>query len=355
MKDIYFIMPAMEGGGAERVVSVLSKFFVENGNKVTICLFNNKTIEYNLPENVTVDTSFIKGKTGVAKSVERIKDIRKLMNDNPDAVFVSFFTMFNLYLLGSGIGMKRRIVVSERLDPRKSMSNKEYLFPLRNFLYKRAYKIVFQTREAKEFFPEKVQAKGVIIPNPLREGLPEPFEGVREKKIVSFGRLEPQKNYAMLLTAYKEFSKIHPDYTLVLYGQGKLENELKKQADECEIGDKVVFAGFSKNVHENILNAAAFVLPSDYEGLSNSMLEAMAIGLPVICTDCPPGGAKMFINSGENGLLVPVGDSDATCDAMCYMVEHPEETDMMGKRASAVKRELETGRICKAWEDVMLS
>lgn len=355
MKEIYFIMPAMEGGGAERVVSVLSKYFAENGNKVTICLFNNKTMEYALPESVTVDTSFIKGKRGLSKAIERIKELRKLMKDKPEAVFVSFFTMFNLYLLGAKIGMKRRVIVSERLDPKKSMSNKEFLFPLRNILYKKAHKIVFQTQEAKEFFPKKVQEKGIIIPNPLREGLPEPFEGEREKKIVSFGRLEPQKNYAMLLRAFEKFSKIHPDYTLVLYGQGKLEDELKKQAEAAGIADKVVFAGFSKNVHENILNAAAFVLPSDYEGLSNSMLEAMAIGLPVICTDCPPGGAKMFINSGENGLLVPVGDSNATCEAMCYMVENPKEADLMGKKAHGVKTELETKRICKAWEDAMLS
>lgn len=355
MKKIFFVLPSMEGGGAERVVSVLSNYFANKEYEVSICLFNRNLVEYNLDDKVVINTEFIRNNSGISKKISRFKDMRNLLKENPDALFISFFSMYNIYLLLAGTGLKNKIVVSERLDPRKSIKNSKLLFKLRDILYSKASKIVFQTKDAKEFFPQNVQEKGIIIPNPLKEGLPERYEGQRRKEVVTFARLEPQKNYPLLIDAFEKFSKTHSDYTLAIYGKGTMEEKLKEIVKQKNLQDIIKFYGFSNSLHSEIRDAAMFVLPSDYEGLSNSMLEALAIGMPTVCTDCPPGGARMFIESNENGILVPVRDADSMCNAMTKIADDKEFSDKLSKNAVSVREQLKCQRICEIWEENILS
>lgn len=352
-KNIHFIMPSMEGGGAERVVSVLASYFYKSGRDVTIHLFNRDAIEYEIPQGITIDRETLCKKQNLAKKWHRFFHIRKLMIKYPNDVFISFFSMFNLYTLAAGIGLQTDIIVSERLDPRKSIPNKKFLFWLRNKLYARAKQIVFQTPDAKDFFPKNIREKGVVIANPLKEGLPERFIGERRHEVVTFARLEPQKNYPLLLDAFEQFSQRHPDYILKIYGKGTMEEKLKDIVRKKGMEEKVQFNGFVKNLHETIRGAMMFVLPSDYEGLSNSMLEALAIGLPCVCTDCPPGGAKMFIKSGENGILVPVRDSAVMCEAMCWIAEQEGFRNRLSINAEKLRFELTTESICAKWNELM--
>lgn len=352
-KGIHFIMPSMEGGGAERVVSVLASYFFKSGRKVTIHLFNRDVIEYEIPQGIRVDKDTLRDKKGLMKKWYRFIDIRRLMKRFPNDVFISFFSMYNLYTLAAGFGLQTDVIVSERLDPRKSIPDKKLLFWLRNKLYAHAKWIVFQTPEAKIFFPENIQKKGVVIANPLKTGLPERFTGERRHEIITFARLEPQKNYPLLFEAFEQFSEKHPDYVLSIYGKGTMEEELKELVYKKGMGEKVEFKGFAKDLHDMVRSAMMFVLPSDYEGLSNSMLEALAIGMPCVCTDCPPGGAKMFINSGENGILVPVRDSAAMCEAMCRIAEQEEFRNRLSINAEKVRFELTEENICAKWNQLM--
>lgn len=348
MKKIFFITNELSGGGAERVMSVVANYLDDKKYEVHFLILKKSQSEY--PMNETV----IKHQWDSQKSgdvIGQIKYIRGFMKSNPGATFVSFFTHQNLYTILASFGMKVKVVVSERNDPEYSIHGKIKKIA-RKILYASSMcdEIIFQTKGASEYFPDKIRRKGVIIPNPLKDGLPQPYTGERRKEVVSFGRFEPQKNYRMLIDAFSMFVEKFPDYKLTLYGKGSLESELKEQIKKLNIEDKVEFAGFCKDVHERIVDAAMFVLPSDYEGLSNSMLEAMAIGLPVICTDSPPGGASEYIDNGVNGLLVPVGDACATSTAMEKMAAEPQNAASMGARASQVKELLNTEVICRLWE-----
>ena len=184
----------------------------------------------------------------------------------------------------------------------------------------------------------------MVIPNPL-EPKEEPYAGAREKRIVAVGRLNVQKNHKLLLRAFAAFTKGHSGYVLEIYGQGEQEAELRALAGKLEIDGSVIFKGFSTHVLSDIRTASMYVLSSDYEGISNSMLEAMALGLPVIATDCPIGGSRMYIRDGVNGLLVPVGDAGALAGAMGKLADDPAIGERLGAEAVKLREELTVSKI----------
>lgn len=100
----------------------------------------------------------------------------------------------------------------------------------------------------------------------------------------------------------------------------------------------------------DIADATMFISTSDFEGISNSMLEAMGMGLPVVRTDYPVGGARMFIRNKENGMLSPVGNSKAFVEAMCYLVENPDEAMKIGANALEINQILSEDKIMQQWE-----
>lgn len=353
MKKVFFITNKLSGGGAERVMSVLANYFVRDGINVEFLVLSGDTSsEYKLDEKIKLEIFKKKGKHNV---IGQIKFIRKCMKKNPNSTFISFFTHQNLYTILASIGLNEKVIVSERNDPAKSINGRLKKI-LRKVLYssKNCNRIIFQTPDARNYFSKKIQLKGKIIANPLKENLPSAYNGQREKTIVSFGRFEPQKNYTLLINSFSKFLRVYNDYKLILYGRGSQERELKELVNNLGIEDKVVFPGFDKNIHEKIIKSGMFVLPSNYEGLSNSMLEAMAIGLPVICTDCPCGGARMFIENKKNGILIPVGDEKSMIEAMTFYAKDTECACKIGKKASEIKSELCSENICRLWEKEIL-
>lgn len=99
--------------------------------------------------------------------------------------------------------------------------------------------------------------------------------------------------------------------------------------------------------------AAMFVLSSDYEGLPNVLIEAMAMGLPVISTDCPSGGPANLIEDGRNGLLVPVGDENALYKAMSSIAESEELASMLGENALKIKEKLDAAVVAERWRNYL--
>ena len=260
----------------------------------------------------------------------------------------------NIYLIPSIISKRVKIILSERNDPNRFPQSK-LLKKIRVLLYQFSDIIVFQTNDAKNFFNKTIQKKGVIIPNPIKEDLPYVNVGKRKREIVNFCRLAPQKNLKMLIDAFSMLCNDHPNFKLSIYGRGPLESELREYAEKLLGKDKVTISNYTENIHDKIKDSAMFVSSSDYEGMSNSMLESMAIGLPTICTDCPIGGARMVIKQYENGLLVPVGDTVALYRAMKEVVENEELSNKLSKNATRIRKELSTQNIFVKWLEVIES
>ena len=347
MMKIVFIVPSLSGGGAQRVVSVLANRLSEEGNQVVIALVKKNKSEYTLDERVVCEANPYGRRVWA-----QLRFLRHLMKKYKGSVFVSFATYQNMYALLAGIGMRQRIVVSERCAPAYTLDGRAYLEPLRRWLYQRAEAVVFQTEEARRFFPEKVRKKGILIENPLKVDLPEPYHGEREKRFVAFSRLDEQKNIPMMLDAFRIFLKTHPGYVLSIYGRGDIRGQLEAYARDLHLENSVEFCGFCEDIHVRVRSSMAFLSSSDYEGISNSMLESMAIGIPCICTDCPAGGAAMYIRHGINGFLVPVGDSEKMAECMGLLAEDRQLVQRISAASVKIREQLSVDRILKKWEEL---
>lgn len=345
-KQVVFVTPNLTNGGAERVTAVLANALADEHYDVSVVMMKDDRMVYPLSEKIKVNKCFGNGGK-IKRIIGKILALRKIIKSDPTDVYIAMISYESLYLHLAGLGLNIKKIYSMRNDPSRLNSAVDKI--VKKYVYPQGDKIVFQTPDAMAYFPENVRRKGVIIANPLDDDLPEPFSGTREKAFVTAGRLTKQKNYPLLLNAFAAFHQQYPDWRLKIFGQGELESELRAMCADLEIEEDVSFCGFSNDLPNEINRCAAFVLASDYEGISNAMLEALGSGVPCICTDCPVGGARMFINHGENGLLIPVGDQNALTDAMCYAAERPEAMAEMAEKALKIKEKLSPVNIALEW------
>lgn len=348
-KKVIFVVANMTGGGAERVIAILANQFIKNNIDVIIMMTAGNEVVYSLDNKVKLIS--MGGKTGgsMAARLKRIQKMRKFFKQNSPATIVVFGLGASFYAVVGNFFLKNTMVISERNDPNACQ------YPhLRNVIYSRADYMVYQTEMAKEEFPKYLQKNATVIANPISSNLPKRYTGETAKKIVAVGRLEKQKNYPMMLNAYALFYQKHPDYKLHIYGKGYMQEELKQLAEQLEISQGVVWEGFRKDVWKEIEDAAMYVLSSDFEGISNSMLEALGLGLPVVSTDCPIGGSRMCIQNKENGILVPVGDSVALANAMCEIVEDKEFATKIADNAYRIREKFSEDNISNQWLKIVL-
>lgn len=352
-KNIIILTISMGNDGAERILSELSREWVKCGHHVTIIQTgaNNYGVSYQLDNEIKIVNIKAKSTIKPIRYLQEIKQIVSYLNKHPHATVVSFIvaSIFNCGV--ASFFVKNRIVVSERNNPKECPAGR-IRQKLRDWAFSRADVCVFQTEEAMKMFPKKVQKKGVIISNPINGNLPKPYTGVREKRIVAACRLHPQKNLPMLIKAFERLHKDYPDYVLEIYGQGNEKEKLEQIINSLHLEHHVVLPGFADDIHAKMLNAAMYVSSSNYEGISNSMLEAMGMGVPTVVTDCPVGGARMMIQNGVNGLLVPVGDENAMYDAMKKVLSDPAFAAHLSEEAVKVNEQYPLEKISKRWLDL---
>ena len=398
-KKVVMVMPHMVGGGAERVAAQIMNKLNERGydtrfiltsakkNEVVRSDLNEKTQLILLTEEMKAETvgqkiahlparaySTIFGKlyekqgkyvpASIGKATiewqyhREIKWLRNYLKQNPDMTVIAFSQPAMPIIVLAADKLPNKVIISERADPNRLMK-KRYGKPFIEKYYTRADVAVFQTEDAKSVYPEAVSKKGTVIFNPLKDNLMQPYHGERNKYITTFCRISNQKNLPLLVEAFDQVHSKHPEYTLRIIGDGSNEEgreilqKIESRLNEFGLKKSVKFEPFMQNVHEAIIKDAMYVNSSDYEGISNAMLEAMAIGMPVVCTDCPIGGAKATINNGENGLLVPIQNAEALASAMNRMIEDNELADKLSHNASQIREELSLDKITEKWMQLL--
>lgn len=354
MKKILIMISALGGGGAERVAVLLANRLSEK-HEVYLLPFSKCSRPYPVSRNVRLlDYALfdLREKKGPLRQTARklISAVwifgrlsRFRTGKQPDATLSLLLgpNLFNILAPGHG-----RKVLSERNNPKKKGRGR---LTVSRIAYRFGDAVVFQTEAIRSMFPKSVQAKGVLLPNPVETECMALDR--RKHRIVSAGRLVRQKNHALLLRAFSSFHRIHPEYELTIYGDGDLEKPLRAMIDELELTESVRLIPNSAHIHREIADAEFFVLSSDFEGLPNSLLEAMMMGIPCISTRYP--GSEELLRDRETALLVPVGDTDALSGAMTRFAEDPLLRETVSKNGKLFAETYRAETVLPLWEKVI--
>lgn len=335
MKRILFVLPFLSSGGAERVVSIWSSEMAKKGVDVHLLLFYRVSNEYNLNNKVKVHTiSTSKTSYDKLSKYNKIKHLRNAFKEIKPDVILPFISYVGIVTSIANIGLPYSIVETVRIDPRYSPSSKINRF-LRDLSINSAEKCIVQSKNQLDYFSVRMQKKMVIHPNPIDNNFikaKKVFTENKVKNIVSVGRLEKQKNFPLLIKSFSEVAKKNKDITLRIYGVGSLHSELQQYISSLDMEGRVLLCGRTNNIVKVLQESDLFILSSDAEGMPNSLMEAMAIGLPCISTDCPSGPSDL-IQHGINGLLVPVNDSTALIKSIETVISNVRDSIKMGENA----------------------
>ncbi|HET6561104.1 MAG TPA: glycosyltransferase [Marmoricola sp.] len=195
-----------------------------------------------------------------------------------------------------------------------------------------------------------------VLVQAVPNGTP-PYEGARStcenQVVVAAGRLSRSKGFDVLVDAWAEVAKSHPDWCLQIWGEGHLEDELSRQIEKSGLSRQVRLMGWSPSLQAEMAEASVFVLSSRAEGYPRVILEAMACGLPVVSTDCPSGPREM-ITSGVDGVLVPNQDPQALAAALSDMIRSgPEARRALGAAGLERVEVLDQREVARRWERLL--
>ena len=353
--NILFLVPTLYGGGAEKVCCVLASELAKRHNVTIgylIDYFYDNDKRYPLDERVqTVKIRRPGFSCPTLRDKLRYiylcrKEFRRIKKERSIDVSISFLFRLSRYNVASWCGEK--LICSERCNPVKY--EPEHIFQTR-ILYWLSTHTVFQSELVRSIYKERrTQRRSRVIPNPVSvECL---ADEQRSHRIVTLGRLADQKNHAMLIRSFAAFLKSYPDYTLTIYGEGEIREELENLVAELGLGDRVFLPGNLEHIHRHIRDAEIFVLSSNYEGLSNSLLECMTMGIACVSTRCE--GSTDVIRDGENGLLIDIGDGEALTEALCRLAGDPALRRKLEENARSYAARFEKESVAKEWEALML-
>ena len=384
-KSIAFYIGGLCIGGAERVICNLAEYFYGEGYRVTMVTKVRDEKEYELNPGIRRIIADItpEEETGsrIRNLFARISKLKRIWKEVKPDVIVSFIRKNNLMAIASAAPLGIPVVVSVRSAPEREL--KGFGFKTISFLlFRQAAGVVLQTREAYDFFPGYIRAKAVVLPNSINPDFLKASEeltlattinhdkkmtvydripsSVKEKRIITVGRIDDNKNQRLLVEAYVKIADHYPDWSLELIGDGSGRQTLEEYVNTLPCKDRISFTGAVDDVAKRMSEASIFVLPSKIEGMPNALIEAMVMGMACISTDCPCGGPRDLIAADEtNGVLVPVDNSDAMAMALKRLITNDPLRQSMGDNARKIITTLHPDTVNKQWknyiENVMFS
>ena len=349
-----FVTANLGSGGAERVTSLLANQFCQKGYDVEIIFFRDRHIFYELDRRIKL---IVLGEQCHSNAMcRKMLWLRNYVKKTKPDVIIPFRVSVYCTTILSLLGISTPIIASERIDPRIPDS---YWTFLRKLLLPFVTHLVVQTNYIKSYYPKFIQKKTTVIPNPVRDDVFHQIENgkltidneVKLNRIISVGRLYPQKNQEMMIRAFAKISDDFPDWQLVIYGEGPLRAELEFLISSFKLQDRVLLPGRTENVIDELRKSKIFCMSSDYEGMSNSMIEAICTGLPVISTKV--SGTEDLVKDGENGFLMDIRDEISLSRRMRSLMEDENMMKKMSYNSYCSGRRFRLETIVEQWEDVI--
>ena len=343
--SILFVCGSTNFGGAGKIVSYVSNLFEEKFGNVNIISFKeNESIEAGSFRKI-INLGF--KSHNKFERISAIIRLRKLIKSlSPDIIY-TFVSEQCVMTRIATLGLNVKFISAERGDP---YSLNFIWKTLTKWAYSSSDYCIFQTKEAQEFFSQKVRRKSIVIPNPFfTKTKVQPYLGERKKTIVSAGRFVPEKGFDLLIKAFKIIHDQYSDYRLIIYGKGNLLQNYQELANDLGISEFIEFPGYCNNFPEAIREDGIFVLSSLLEGIPNILLEAMSIGIPTVSSNCSPGGPKLLTNNGERGLLFKTGDVDDMTKCILTLIENSGLYEKLRIKGPEVIEEFSVEKISNVW------
>lgn len=359
---ITLIISSLNSGGAERTLSELANVLALKGHQVSLITFSSsvaipfyfldtKINLIHLDQCYSERYSFLRRFKNIVK---RILCLRKTIQKIKPNIVISFIDVTNITTLIATRGLTIPILVSERTHPSHHQLPKFYQV-LRRIFYSKAAAIVVQTTSAAEYFNRNGFENIKVIPNAVSKSAQKKVKVISSslvKNIVSVGRLSPFKGFDILIKAFHTFLFTYPYLTLTIYGEGNERLNLEKLIHFLGLQNKVFLPGVIQNIQEAFLNADLFIFPSRYEGFPNALCEAMAVGLPVIASDC--SGNVDIVRDGIDGRFFPVGDVQALTKITLELLDDAEQRQQLAEKAKEICDRFESNHIFKLWDEVIV-
>ena len=347
MKLLFYIS-SLYGGGAERVVANLANQFCQCGYEVCVVTNVLNSSDYYLDKNVkrlVLTSENERFSNVISKNIKLIKRLDLVIKEFNPLVSISFMGEPNFRLLACRSNTRK--IISIRSDPKSEYRG------IRGFITKHLFfrcdGVVCQTSDVLNWLKPSIRKKGKVILNQVNPIFYK-TERLSSDYYVATGRLNDAKNYELMIDSFHEFLKIHPFSKLLIYGEGKLKQKLLDKIHSNGDEKSILLKGRAVDIPQVLSRAKAFLLTSDYEGMPNGLLEAMAVGLPCISTDCPCGGPRMIIENKINGILIPVGDKPALVQSLCLIEENLAFADKIALEAKRKSLDFEPAKVFEEWK-----
>lgn len=337
---IVFITDSLTSGGAERVISILASALSSKKYSVEIICLRGHELFYKIDNRVKILYADDYSEYWLLKLLW----MRRYISES--YIIIAFMTKVYIFTLISLFLKKTKIICSERNDPRFTAIPWKVL---RRILLPKASALVVQTDSIKSFFSYGIQKKTFVIYNPIDQSqICSTSWNPASHKILAVGRTDKQKNYPMMIKAFNRIHQIFPEYYLDIWsGRGEQETEIQNLIQQYNAAGYIHMRGRSNDISKEYIGTYMFIMSSNYEGFSNSLMEVLCSGLPVISTNV--SGAADVIISGYNGFLSPVGDEDAFYAAMKKLIEDKSLAFTLSSNACKCHDLFDVDSICKQW------
>ncbi len=327
------MVPTLSSGGAERVVSILASCLAEDGKDIYLIIHRHARLEYEISDKVNVlyldDGEYSSNK--ILGRIQRLLAVRKYVKENRIDYIVPFLDSCIIHSYISTRGTSCKFITTLRNNPYERTRSERTLCDCIALLADANF---VQNKMQKDYFSKRIQRKTFIVPNPVNPRFFESHKEYRDKitQLVAIGRLNPQKNYPRLIDAVCLVRQSHPDIRLKIYGEGGLQDDIAELIRKKNATDYISLEGRTSDVIGALGDSDLYIMSSDYEGMPNALMEAMAFGMPCVSTDCPTGPAEL-IGENERGYLADMKSLQSLQDAISYMIDNPAKAKEAGVAA----------------------
>jgi GalNAc-alpha-(1->4)-GalNAc-alpha-(1->3)-diNAcBac-PP-undecaprenol alpha-1,4-N-acetyl-D-galactosaminyltransferase len=355
-KILCLVIPSLQAGGMERVMSELATNFASKGDiEVHLVLYGiSREIFYPIPDSINIHKpSFnFNNRWRLFYTIRTLFFLRRTIKKIIPKSILSFGEYWNSFVLLALLGLSYPVYISDRCSPEKKF-NTFHSF-LRKVLYPKAEGIIAQTELAKQFITGEFRHNNIaVIGNPIKQT----FKNInhKEKKVLTVGRLIKSKNHDKLIEVFCKINK--PGWKLVIVGGKALKQNMLEQLNkliaDLNVKSKVILAGYQDNIEKFYHQSSIFAFASSSEGFPNVIGEAMAAGLPTVALDCIAGPSEMIENE-VNGFLIPINDFNTFRKRLEQLMSDESLRIRLGSRAKISIKKYSLENIARQYYDFIL-